>query len=206
MRGRCALPVSIMTKHQDYTPSEGEEFMENFFLSLDIDFQTQKKIYNLKNDLKQFRTADFYLPRYKVYVEFFGLWNNTGNDEYKQKKEVYRQNRIPCVYIYPENLGIIHFTFDKRLQSVLKTHSLKRELSKYRLYKLKNSRQLRDYIFQSLVFLFLLYIVLQDTKYTIREYIGFAFMFIIIIAQIYRFVQLYLDIFSRNKFPLTKLY
>src|SRR5690242_4591361 len=113
---------------EQYIPTEGEEFLLDFFLLYGIKFETQKKIYYLKNDCKQYRTADFYLPRYKVYVEFFGLWNSTGSDEYKLKKDAYRRNQIPCVYIYPENLGILQFTFDKRLQTVLQAHNLSKEL------------------------------------------------------------------------------
>ena len=123
-----------MNTQSDYKPSEGEEFLGDFLFSIGIEFEEQKRIENLKNDSKLYRTADFYLPKYKVYVEFFGLWNNMGNDDYKQKKEVYRKNNIPCIYLYPENLGIIEYIFDKRLQIVLEKHDLKKELLAYKIF------------------------------------------------------------------------
>jgi hypothetical protein len=116
-----------------YKPSEGEEFLMEFFRSEGIEFIFQKEINDLVRDNRSFRRADFYLPKYNVYVEFLGMWN-VGEDkknEYREKKAAYAQNNIPCLYFYPENLGIIHYSFNKRLRAVLKEHNRKKELYKY---------------------------------------------------------------------------
>ena len=55
-------------------PSEGEEFLESFFEELGIKCIPEQIIPKLKDDLKQYRVADFYLPYYKMYVEFFGIF------------------------------------------------------------------------------------------------------------------------------------
>lgn len=195
-----------MNTYIEFKPSEGEEFLEDFFIMLDIEFEPQKKIYNLKYDTKQFRTADFYLPKYKLYVEFFGLWNNSGNEEYRLKKDIYRQNGIPCVYIYPENLGIIEFTFDKRIQSVLEKHDLQKELHSYKNFKFRKTNQLKNRVIYIVIALFILFYTLPPETLVLKDKLFIAFMVAIVIYQTFQIYQLYLDIFKRNKFSLVNLY
>jgi uncharacterized membrane protein len=116
----------------EYT--EGEVFIAEFLKERRIKYQSQKKIENLIGDSKSFRLADFYLPEYKIYLEFFGLWNVTEEHKqaYKEKKNVYTNNQIPCIYFYPENLGIMDHLFDYRIQKELEAHHLKQELFKFR--------------------------------------------------------------------------
>lgn len=116
-------------------PTEGEEFLMDFFRSERIAFKYQALIPDLKDDRRSFRVADFYLPQYKVYVEFLGMWNvsDLKKEDYREKKRVYVQNEIPCIYLYPENLGIIHYSFNKRLREVLKKYGLKNELFRFNL-------------------------------------------------------------------------
>lgn len=190
----------------DYKPSEGEEFLEDFLFSIGIEYESQKRIENLKNDSKQFRTADFYLPKYKVYIEFFGLWNNSGNEEYKQKKDVYRKNNIPCIYIYPENLGIIEYTFDKRIQVVLEKNNLIKELLAYRFFKFKSTPEFTNRIAYLAVALFCIITILLPIRLNTNGYFALTGLSIIVIYQLHQLYQLYLDIFRRNKFSLYNLY
>ena len=57
--------------------SEGEQFIAEFLDYERINFKTEYKLSNLKGDEKSYRKADFYLPNYKVYIEFFGQWNQS---------------------------------------------------------------------------------------------------------------------------------
>lgn len=195
-----------MNKQIKFKPSEGEEYIEDFFKMVEIKYECQKQIRNLKNDNKSYRTADFYLPQYKIYVEFFGLWNNSGNDEYRLKKEIYRQNGIPCVFLYPENLGIIEFTLDKRIQSVLEKHNLRKELHSYRSFKFRNTDQLKNRVIYIGIALFILFYTLPSETLVLKDKLFIAFMVTIVIYQSFQIYQLYLDIFKRNKFSLTNLY
>lgn len=188
-------------------PSEGEQFLREFFDSVGIKYEAEKKIDGLKNDTKQYRNADFYLPRYKVYVEFFGLWNNNGNgnDKYRHKKEVYKLNNIPCVYLYPENLGIIEYAFDKRLQAVLEQHSMKKELKKYRLFKLWEANELSNR-----TGIIALCIILQLMIWPIGSFYPIdwkimAVLVVVVLYQVYHLYNLYKDIFERNKYTLDCL-
>lgn len=195
-----------MNNKTEYKPSEGEIYLEDFFYALDIEFESQKKIFNLRSDSKQFRIADFYLPKFKVYVEFFGLWNNSGNEEYLHKKDIYRLNKIPCVYIYPENLGIIEFTFDRRIQLVLEKNNLKKELRTYKWFKFRKAQEFRDRMnYVGIAMLILLY-TLFSKDLLLKEYVLIGIVAIILIYQSYQIFQIYLDIFKRNKFSLGNLF
>jgi hypothetical protein len=113
--------------------TEGEEFITNFLEKNSISFRKQEPIDGLQNDSKNIRVADFYLTKYKVYIEYFGQWNmDTHKDRYREKRKVYIENKIPCVILYPENLGILEYIFRKRMLYVLKRYKLEKELNKYR--------------------------------------------------------------------------
>jgi len=131
--GGYCTPCYVKTaKSKKYIPSEGEEFIVDFLQAFGINHKTQVKINSLKWDNSKYRIADFYLPKYDVYIEFFGQWNTEENkNRYKIKREVYKKNNIPCIYVYPENLGILPFVFDKRLQEVLKKSGKIKALRKY---------------------------------------------------------------------------
>lgn len=132
-----------MDYQPEYNPqhhsSEGEEIIEMYLDDQGIKYQREVEITGLRGDTKSVRRADFYLPRYKVYLEFLGEWNTPkGREEYHIKKDVYKNNNIPCIYIYPENLGILDFIFHKRLQKELeKRPELKWQLFKYKLWRIK---------------------------------------------------------------------
>ena len=112
--------------------SEGEKYIEEYFIEENIKYIPQYKLF-LKADQKAFRVVDFYLPKYGVYVEFFGKWNvsQEEKDRYREKKNVYYKNSIPCIYLYPENLGNIEYVFHYRIREVLRQHKMDKELSRY---------------------------------------------------------------------------
>ena len=117
-----------MYKNSD---SDGEELIKEFLQETDIKFKREKKVTNLKGDYKPYRTADFYLPQYGVYVEFFGLWSiERSRKDYQKKRDIYEKNKIPCIFLYPDNLGILNFIFIRRLKNVLKKYDMKWQLFK----------------------------------------------------------------------------
>jgi hypothetical protein len=118
---------------QEKVPSEGEDFLAEYFDSKSITYERQKKITNLKGDGNHlYRIADFYIEDYGVYLEFFGLWSNPDfRLKYNNKRNVYKLNNIPCIYIYPDNLGYIDYIFKRRLLKALHTYNLKKKLLRY---------------------------------------------------------------------------
>jgi len=152
--------------------SEGEELIAEFLEDKGIKFKKQVEI-KLNNDTKAFRVADFYLENYKVYIEFFGRWNIEENRlKYNQKRKIYEENKLPCIYLYPDNLGILEFLFYRRISSVLKKYNMKWEL-----FKLNSSKFSEKYGMANLILL-LLIIFFNDL--TARIIFG-----IILIANLY---------------------
>lgn len=146
-----------------FSSSEGEELIKEFLEEKGIEFKQEKKILNLKGDYADYRVADFYLPRYKVYIEFLGRWNIEENRaKYQKKKEIYEKNNIPCVYLYPDNLGILEFIFRRRVRDVLKKHS---EL-KFQRFKNNLDTLIEKHSLELLVIGLLIYFI-KDIKATI---------------------------------------
>lgn len=177
------------------TPSEGEYFIQEYLKFNNISFDTEVTLNHLKFDDANHRRADFYLKKYKVYLEFNGRWNNTKEDRvrYRKKKEVYRKNNLPCIYLYPENLGIIDFVFPKRLIEELQNHSMKRELLKFQFKRFMVDRGgLFFWLFLSLIFLLWLPKWEED-----KEIIFGAIA--IIGFQLYRVVVGYYKFFIKNE-------
>lgn len=186
-----------------YKPSEGELFIEDFLNNYDIKFNRQVKLEDLKGDTKRFRVADFYIPKYNVYIEFLGQWNTSENKErYKLKKDLYFKNKIPCVYLYPENLGILPFVFDKRLQEVLGTFGLKKQLRKYRIFKIYQGDFIRILFIGFIIFILTLIdfkIHPENNKVILIGSIG------LIAYQVFKFYLTCRKIFIHNNYPLNKL-
>src|SRR3989344_6753685 len=100
--------------------SEGEDLIADFLDEKAIKYERHVQINGLKDDDKLFREADFYLPEYKVYVEFLGMWNSPEHQQrYRQKMQIYTKNKIPCVYLWPDNLGTLDWILKRRITQAL---------------------------------------------------------------------------------------
>lgn len=128
---------TLMT--QNYVSSEGEKIIEYYLDEQNIKYKREVEIPDLKNDSKIYRRADFLLTDFKVYIEFLGKWNDPDSRKsYQEKKHTYEHNNIPCVYIYPDNLGILDTIFRMRTEEQLeKNPNLKPQLIKFRFWKFK---------------------------------------------------------------------
>jgi hypothetical protein len=132
-----------MTAKKIKEPTEGEQFIIDYLNFNKIKFDREVELNNLKHDDNySHRRVDFYLKNYRVYIEFNGRWNNTKEDRirYREKKQVYKKNGLPCIYLYPENLGIIDFVLQRRLVEVLKFNSMKKELFRFQLKRFIDNR------------------------------------------------------------------
>jgi hypothetical protein len=200
-------PSKKLENKADYKASEGEEYIIDFLKCYEIKQDFQVRIDNLKGDTASFRVADFYLPKYGLYIEFLGQWNVPEQQErYKFKKELYFKNRIPCVYLYPENLGILQFVLDKRIQDVLEKNGKNKELRKYRLWKRREGAFER--ILLIVFFLFLLIIAFTNYKIHPENNNIMAARIFLAVAIIHNgviFFKAFINIFKKNNYPLNKL-
>jgi hypothetical protein len=176
----------------------GSDFVEDYFKRKGIKYNMKVNLGKLNDDPDyKYREADFYLPKYDVYVEFEGRWNTSKEDRerYKIKQEVYKKNKISFVAIYPDNLGILDFYFPKMLQKTLVYSKKKRELNRYRL-KLFKERTLGNII---LFILFSLFITLGDLTWE-KDNVLVCLLSTGIIYQIYIILKFYFRIFRGYDF------
>lgn len=188
--------LSIGKNNFKHKESEGEEYIAIFLTELGIDFNKQVEIHNLKNDKKYFRVADFKLTKFNVYIEYDGNFHN-DRERYAEKKQVYESNNIPCIYLYPENLGALPFFFDKRMEAALKKYNRFTELRKYRWFKFFNGETNR-LLGVGVIILFLIY--LFTTGELSVEFV--LFLGGIGIYQIFCIIKAYRDIFIKGSYPL----
>jgi|SRR3989344_74227 len=110
----------------------GEDLIADFFEEKGIKAKRYPTLPRLDDDAKWFRKPDFYLPEYKVYVEFLGQWDKPEHQKrYKQKMAVYHKNKIPCVYLWSDNLGTLDWILRRRLREVLLKYNKRWTLLKY---------------------------------------------------------------------------
>jgi len=184
---------------QKIADTEGERYIKEFFREAGISYEQQVPIRNLSYDRKAHRVADFYLPKYEVYVEFLGHWNT--NEEYRQgyreKKKVYKQNHIPCVFLYPENLGYIHFAFDHRINETLKKNHKENILSKYKKWKLlKGTKDNFWGILLCLVVLLVMFATKEEGKAVIWLLIGY---------NIFKIISIWNLIYVKGAYSLNRM-
>src|SRR3989344_7583189 len=118
-----------MEKNQE---SAGEDLIADFLEESSIKFKRYYKLPILEGDDKAFREADFYLPEYKVYIEFLGKWNDPEHQrEYRKKMAIYDKNGIHCAYIFPDNLGTLDWMLRRRLRETFLKYNKKFTLLKY---------------------------------------------------------------------------
>jgi len=69
---------------------------------------------------KTFAKPDFYLPDYKVYVEYWGLVN--ASKDYRKymmrKMALYHENKIRFISLYPSSLGNLDWVFRAKFKEV----------------------------------------------------------------------------------------
>lgn len=180
--------------------TEGEKLIKEFFREFGIKYEYQVPVRNLSHDNKAHRIADFYLPKFDAYVEFFGLWNagNEFRENYKQKKLVYKQNQVPCVFLYPENLGYLHFAIDHRLLETLKENHKEEALKKYKWWKLWNASKGNFVGIVLFTFLFFYFLATKES--------GKLFMVLLVLYNIYRVISLWYFIYVKNSYNLNRVF
>jgi hypothetical protein len=182
--------------------TEGEDFIKEFLDEVGLKYEYQVPIRGLVNDSKSIRVADFYLPKYAIYIEFLGHWNThiSYRESYKEKERVYKQNRIPCIFIYPENLGTLHFSFDRRITKALKEASQHKTLNSYNTWKFRNAADLN---FLGILFSlsWIIYFFIAEPKDTAGKLIGFF----ILVYNIYKVFRIWKQIFVKENYSLYKM-
>ena len=120
-----------------YSPTSEEMFIRNYLENQGIKYIAEYKLEGLIEDEKNYRIVDFYLPKFKVYVEYFGMYNSTKpiRTEYDKKAKVYIKNSIPTIFLYPHELGFLDYAFHTKMLKLLRTEKFKdwKNILRYKL-------------------------------------------------------------------------
>ena len=115
----------------EWVRSKGECVIANYFYGHNINYKYERPAYTDDFWLfsEEISRPDFYLPDYKVFVEYWGLMDAK---EYKTriayrrgmayKMEQYNLNNIRFISLYPNNIrpeSVLHQTFSERLDEII---------------------------------------------------------------------------------------
>jgi hypothetical protein len=100
--GKNSSVLHLKTKQGFLVRSRGEQKIANFLFDNNIKFSYEKEVLKFEKE-GQICVPDFYLPKYKTYIEFYG-----GHPKAWKKKvlknRLYKKYRIPCIFITPAEL------------------------------------------------------------------------------------------------------
>lgn len=145
--------------------TEGENYVAKFLEDLNIAYESEKVLTRLKNDTKEFRRVDFYLPEFDVYLEYNGQWdvNEFHRNRYREKRRVLEQNNCSLVELYPNQLGIIEYSLPRNIAKVLSEKQNHQHL--LRKFRWKMVRYEGDFPDPALLIICLLLIYASITDY-----------------------------------------
>ena len=106
--------------------SKGEISVRNFLTKHNIEFEEQKRFKDCKD--KQTLPFDFYVPKYKLCIEFDGLqhfkkikWNKNMSDEQSELNFNYIQShdQIKTEYCKSNNINLLRIRYDENVEEKL---------------------------------------------------------------------------------------
>ena len=104
--------------------SRGESKIASLLDSYKIPFLYEKETL-LEDDFKlKIWYPNFYLPDFKVYVEYFGIMNNLGYSAMTDHKiQVFRENKLDLVSVFPEQFNQLENQILGRIDQILTTRA-----------------------------------------------------------------------------------
>ena len=92
----------LRTKQGFVVRSHGEQTIANFLYDNKIPSQYESKTLIFEKE-GQICIPDFYLPKYKIYIEFYGGFPAAWKKKV-MKNKLYKKHKIPCIFITPGEL------------------------------------------------------------------------------------------------------
>jgi hypothetical protein len=179
-----------------HKPSSEEQFIQNYLYFNNIEYISEFKVHNLKDDEKKSRRVDFYLPKLGIYLEYFGWYNKNkkAREDYDEKARVYIKNNMPTVILYPHELGFLDYALHNKILKVLRVPKFK---SKTNLLRYKYNRYLslaKGYLIPQSVLIFLLtYLIHKELNfgYDLIVGLGYSISFGCAYAFMENFIQIW---------------
>ena len=100
--GKNPNQLRFKTKQKFLVRSRGEQKIADFLYINKIPSLYESKPLIFKEE-GQICVPDFYLPRYKVYIEFYGGYPAAWKKKVL-KNRLYKSHKIPCIFITPGEL------------------------------------------------------------------------------------------------------
>ena len=127
--------------------TEGERYVAMYLEDLNIQYEPQYRINLKRGQRKGYRIIDFYLPEFDVLLEYNGQWdvNEWHRNRYRQKRKELLDNGLTLVEIYPNQLGIIEYSFPvKMIQTLSEGNPATGFLRAFKWKLMKNDDQWPD--------------------------------------------------------------
>jgi hypothetical protein len=102
------------TKQKFLVRSRGEQKIANFLYDNKIKSEYESKTLIFKNE-GQICIPDFYLPRFKIYIEFYGGFPAAWKKKV-MKNHLYKRYKINCIFITPAELRNLDYYLIKELK------------------------------------------------------------------------------------------
>jgi len=102
------VPKILFSKNNDACYSYSEVFITDFFIDNNIEYIKEVLYSDYFNNPKlNTKRCDWYLPKEKIFVEFFGFVRNKEYEiKMKNKIKILKETNIPFISIYPKELNI----------------------------------------------------------------------------------------------------
>jgi len=122
--GKNPITLYLKTKQGFVVKSKGEQQIANFLFENKI-----KSLYEAKTLIfekeGQICIPDFYLPKFKTYIEFYGGYPAAWKKKV-MKNKLYEKYKIPCIFITPAELrNLDYYLIDKITSTLFKYFYLK---------------------------------------------------------------------------------
>ena len=104
----------LKTKQGFIVRSKGEKKIADFLYYNKIKSSYEAKTLIFKEE-GQICIPDFYLPSYKIYIEFYGGYPAAWKKKV-MKNKLYKKYKIPCIFITPAELRDLEYYLKKELK------------------------------------------------------------------------------------------
>jgi len=103
--------------------SKGELVIDNYLHLLDIEHEYENTIRVRGHPIK----CDWYLPKYKTYVEYWGYHGKNYMKRKEEKLSMYRKGKLKLVSIEDIMLKDIYSNLEKELSKFIKLKKIRKE-------------------------------------------------------------------------------
>jgi len=111
--GKNSSTPHLQTKQGFIVRSRGEQQIANFLFENKIASSYEEKPIIFKEE-GQICVPDFYLPKFKTYIEFYGGFPQAWKKKV-MKNKLYKKYKIPCIFITPAELRDLEYYLKEEL-------------------------------------------------------------------------------------------